>query len=72
MEKCRVLVIIKGVVSEKKIEINGKPIQSIQEELVRFLGKWYNASLNEGIVKGMKDDLKKVDKCRLIGGIRPG
>ena len=72
VEKCRALVIIKGVVSERKIEINGNPIQSIQEEPVRFLGKWYNATLNEksqieGIVKGVKDDLKKVDKCRLPG-----
>ena len=63
VEKCRALVIIKGVVSERKIEINGNPIQSIQEEPVRFLGKWYNATLNEksqieGIVKGVKDDLK--------------
>ena len=72
VEKCRALVIIKGQVSSRRIEINGKPIQSIQEEPVRFLGKWYNASLGEkeqieGIVKVVKADLKKVEKCRLPG-----
>ena len=72
VEKCRALVIIKGEVSSRRIEINGKPIQSIQEEPVRFLGKWYNASLGEkeqieGIVKVVKADLKKVEKCRLPG-----
>ena len=72
VEKCRALVIIKGEVSAKNIKINGKPIQSIQEAPVRFLGKWYNASLNErdqieGIVKGVKADLKKVERCRLPG-----
>ena len=49
--------------------IQGKPIQSIQDEPVKFLGKWYNANLNgkaqiDGIVKGVKEDLKKVEKCR--------
>ena len=39
---------------------------------MKFLGKWYNANLNEkaqidGIVKGVKEDLKKVEKCRLPG-----
>ena len=72
VEKCRALVIIKGQVSSRRIEINGKPIQSIQEEPVRFLGKWYNASLGEkeqieGIVKVVKADLKKVEKCPLPG-----
>ena len=70
--KCRALVIIKGKVSSRKIEINGKAIQSIQDEPVKYVGKWYNASLNEkqqieGIVKGVKMDLKKVEKCRLPG-----
>ena len=54
------------------IMIQGKRIQSIQDEPVKFLGKWYNANLNEtaqidGIVKGVKEDLKKVEKCRLPG-----
>ena len=70
--KCRALVIIKGQVSSRKIEINGKAIQPIQEEPVKYVGKWYNASLNErkqieGIVNGVKMDLKKVEKCRLPG-----
>ena len=72
VEKCRALVIVKGEVSSRKIMIQGKPIQSIQDEPVKFLGKWYNANLNEkaqidGIVKGVKEDLKKVEKCRLPG-----
>ena len=70
--KCRALVIIKGEVSARKIVINGKTIQPIQEEPVKYVGKWYNASLNEkkqieGIVQGIKTDLKKVEKCRLPG-----
>ena len=65
-------MIVKGEVSSRKIMIQGKPIQSIQDEPVKFLGKWYNANLNEkaqidGIVKGVKEDLKKVEKCRLPG-----
>ena len=61
--KCRALVIIKGRVSSRNIEIDGKTIQSIQEQPVKYVGKWYNASLNEkqqieGIVKGVKMDLK--------------
>ena len=59
VEKCRALVIIKGRLVSRKIEINGKPIQPIQETPVRFLGKWYNANLNEkdqieGIVEGVR------------------
>ena len=72
VEKCRALVIIKGVVSCRKLEINGKPIQSIQDAPVKFLGKWYNANLNEKdqigeIMKGVKKDIQKVEKCRLPG-----
>ena len=40
--KCRALVIIKGEVSSRKIEINGKVIQPIQEQPVKYVGKWYN------------------------------
>ena len=70
--KCRALVIIKGEVSSRKIEINGKVIQPIQEQPVKYVGKWYNASLNEkqqieAVVQGVKTDLKKVEKCRLPG-----
>ena len=65
-------MIIKDEVSSRKIMIQEKPIQSIQEEPVKFLGKWYNANLNEkaqidGIVKRVREDLKKVEKCRLPG-----
>ena len=58
--------------SSRKIYIRGEPIQPIQEEPVRFLGKWYNSSLNEstqikGIANSVKEDLKKVERCRLLG-----
>ena len=74
-EKCRSLVIIKGRISEKTLNINGKPITSIKEKPVKYLdylGKLYTAAMNENdqidsAVEAVKEDLKKVGKCKLPG-----
>ena len=72
VKKCRALVIVKGEVSSRKMYIRGEPIQPIQEESVRFLGKWYNSSVIEstqikGIMKSVKEDRQKVEIYRLPG-----
>ena len=46
-EKCRSLVIIKGQVSQKTPMIGGKPITSVTEKPVKYLGKQYNSTLTE-------------------------
>ena len=65
---------IKGVICSRKVEINGTAIQPIQEAPVKYVGKWYNASLLVGerdqieeIVRGVKKNLKKIEKSRLPG-----
>ena len=71
-EKCRSLIIWKGEVSKRTLELNGQPITSITEKPVKYLGKKYNMSLNErdqieNIVDQAKKELKKIEKCRLPG-----
>ena len=71
-EKCRSLVIFKGKVVNKHIKIKGKPITQLQEKSIKYLGKTYNASLNEkeqveAVESQLKQDLKKIEKCRLPG-----
>ena len=71
-EKCRSLVLIKGGISKRTPEINGKAITSITEKPVKYLGKSYNISLNEKqqieeAMKQAKDELKKIQKCQLPG-----
>ncbi len=71
-EKCRSLVIIKGKVSKRTLDINGKAITSITEKPVKYLGKWYKATMNEkeqidSTVEGVKKDLKTIGKCKLPG-----
>ena len=71
-EKCRSLVIIKGKISKRTPEINGRPITSITEKPVKYLGKSYNMSLNEQqqieeAMKQVKDELKKIQNCKIPG-----
>ena len=71
-EKCRALVIIKGKVVRRNIMIKGKPITLLQDKPIKYLGKIYNSSLNEKeqiteVEAQVKQDLKKVEKCRLPG-----
>ena len=73
VEKYRALMIIKGEVSSRRTKWKA---HTIQEEPVRFLVKWYNASLGEkelieGIVKVVKADLKKVENYRLPERCKP-
>ena len=71
-EKCRALVIIKGKVVRREININGKPMTLLQDKPIKYLGKIYNGSLNEKaqieeVEKETAHDLKKVDRCKLPG-----
>ena len=71
-EKCRSMVIFKGQISTRTVDIDGKPITSITEKPVKYLGKTYNMTLHERrqteeTIKQAKKDLKKIDKCRVPG-----
>ena len=71
-EKCRSLVIIKGEVSNKTPVIEGKPVTSIKEKPVKYLGKKYNKTLTdkeqiEETVGEVKQSLKKIEKCKVPG-----
>ena len=71
-EKCRALIIIKGMVERKEILLNGKPITLIQDKPAKYLGKAYNDSLTEieqikQFEKEVKQALKNIDNCKLPG-----
>ena len=71
-EKCRSLVIYKGKVLDKQIKIKEKPVTQLQDKSIKYLGKSYNANLDEkeqmkAIESQVIGDLKKVDRCRLPG-----
>ena len=66
------MIIYKGKVLDKQIKIKGKPITQLQEKPIKYLGKKYNANLNEKeqmkeVESQLKIDLKKIEKCRLPG-----
>ena len=71
-EKCRALVIVKGKVVRRKIEINKTAITPIQDKPVKYLGKEFCSNLNErGQTKKVEQELQKminkIDKCRIPG-----
>ena len=71
-EKCRTMVIRKGKISTQTIQIEGSPITSVTEKPIRYLGKSYNMTLNEKMqtedtVKQTKEDLKKLERCKVPG-----
>ena len=71
-EKCRTMVIKKGKISTQTIQIEGSAITSITEKPIKYLGKTYNMTLNEkqqteAIIKQAKEDLRKIDKCKVPG-----
>ena len=71
-EKCRSLVIVKGEISKRTLELDGKPITSITEKPVKYLGKVYNMRMTEKeqieeTVAQAKRDLKMIERCRLPG-----
>ena len=54
------------------MKIDGKPITSIKDKSIKYLGKNYNANLTEkeqilDVERGLQGDLKKIDKCKLPG-----
>ena len=55
-EKCRALIIIKGMVERREILLNGKPITLVQDKPAKYLGKAYNDSLTE------KEQIKQFEK----------
>ena len=71
-EKSRSLVIIGGKVSNKTPSIEGVPITSITEKSVKYLGKWYNKTLNEQEQAGevlveLNQGLKEIEKTLVPG-----
>ena len=71
-EKCRSLVIIKGQVSQKTPMIGGKPITSVTEKPVKYLGKQYNSTLTEReqieeTAKELKRSLTRIERCKVPG-----
>ena len=71
-EKCRSLVIIKGEVSQRTPEVEGKQITSITEKPVKYLGKTYNKTLKdaeqiEEMVKKLKQELRRIQKSKVPG-----
>ena len=71
-EKCRSLVIIDGKLSRRTPTINNKPITSITEKPIKYLGKIYNRTLNDreqtkDILEDLEKSLKKLEKCRVPG-----
>ena len=55
-EKCRALIIIKGIVERREIILNGKPITLIQDKPAKYLGKTYDDSLTE------QDQIRQFEK----------
>ena len=71
-EKCRSLVIIDGKLSRRTPSINNKPITSITEKPIKYLGKTYKRTLNDreqtkDILEDLEKTLKKLEKCRVPG-----
>jgi hypothetical protein len=71
-EKCSTLVIIKGKVSKRTLKIDGTEITSIAEEPMKYLGKWYNMSLNEQkqietTTEDLRNRLRKIEKSKIPG-----
>ena len=71
-EKCRALIIIKGIVERREILLKGKPITLIQDKPARYLGKTYNDSLTEQeqikqFEKEVKQALKNIETCKIPG-----
>ena len=71
-EKCRTMVIKRGKISTQTMQIESKAITSITEKPIRYLGKTYNMTLNEkqqteDTIKQAKEDLRKIDKCKVPG-----
>ena len=71
-EKCRSLVLIKGQVSQKTPMIGGKPITSVTEKPVKYLGKQYNSTLTEReqieeTEKELRRTLTRIERCKVPG-----
>ena len=62
-EKCRLMVIKKGRISNQTIQIEGNPITSATEKPIGYLGKSYNMALNEKKAnrrQGVLDDAREI------------
>ena len=70
--KCRALVLEKGMVKDRNVQINGVKIQSVKEKSIKYLGKVFNHKLHDReqtkeAVSKAKDSIKKIDRCALAG-----
>ena len=77
LEKCRALVIIKGIIERRDIILNGKPITLLQDNPAKYLGKSYNDSLTEQeqikqLERAVKQALKNIDCADCQGDIKAG
>ena len=71
-EKCRVLVIEKGVAVNKPVVWNNQEITSVLQKPIRYLGKEYNYSLTDQkqmqeTLKKTKDSLRKIERTYIAG-----
>ena len=70
--KCRCLILNKGEVSKRTLDIKGQPMTRLSEKPIKYLGKEYNDTLSdreqvEATMASAKEYLKKVDKDKLPG-----
>ena len=71
-EKCRSLILLKGVISKRTLQINNNPMTRLQDKPIKYLGKQYNATLTdqqqiEKTIQDTRNSLKTIDKDRLPG-----
>ena len=70
--KCRALVMLKGEVSKRTVEINGTPITRLVDKPITYLGKEYNITLTDqqqvaNTVTKCKANVKIINKDKLPG-----
>ena len=70
--KSRSLVIYKGKVRKQEVKMKGEVLTSITEKPIKYLGKWYNESLNDReqlvqVMKQLKIYLNRIDRSMLPG-----
>ena len=73
--KCRVMVIVAGVVKNTQIHWKEHEITSVMEKPIKYLGKEYNHTLTEQqqisqTMDRVKDSLKKIDRTLIAGRVK--
>ena len=71
-EKCRSLILEKGVISNRKLQINNMSMTRLQDKPIKYLGKLFNASLTDHqqiqtTIEQTKKALKVIDRDKIPG-----